>query len=119
MFISTILTIDVFLGSGGQFLDVHQDRAVAGEADHGALRLGQRGADGGRQAEAHRAEPAGGQPLARAAERVGLRDPHLVLADVGGDDRVVVEAGGDGCGSGRSASAGRRRPGMWQRKLRP
>ncbi len=48
--------------------------------------LGQGRADGRRQPETHGAEPAGGEPLPGPAERVGLGRPHLVLADVGGDD---------------------------------
>ena len=39
---------------------------------------------------------AGGQPLARTIERVGLRRPHLVLANVGSDDRFIIHAGGHG-----------------------
>ena len=47
-------------------------------------------ADGGGQAIAHRAEPARGQPLVRREEVEVLRRPHLVLADLGGDDRIAV-----------------------------
>ena len=48
------------------------------------------GADRRRQAEAHRPEAAGVEPPARLGEVVVLRRPHLVLADVGGDDRVAL-----------------------------
>ena len=44
-------------------------------------------ADRGGQAIAHRAEPARGQPAVRRLEVEMLRRPHLVLADLGGDDR--------------------------------
>ena len=39
-----------------------------------------------RQAEAHRAETAGVEPQTRMVEADQLRGPHLVLADVAGDD---------------------------------
>ena len=88
--------IQLIFRRGSHFLNVHHQAAVAGEADDLALRVGQRRADRGRQAKAHGAETAGGQPLARAVQRIRLRDPHLVLAHVGGDDSLVVNAGGDG-----------------------
>ena len=47
-------------------------------------------ADGGGQAEAHRAEAAGVEPQARFVEADELRGPHLVLADVGGDDGLAA-----------------------------
>ena len=47
------------------------------------------GAERGRQAEAHRAEPAARDPAPRRVEAQPARRPHLVLADVGGDDRVA------------------------------
>ena len=90
------LDVRILLGGGHQFLDVHQDGAVAGEADHGAPGFGQGGADGGGQAEAHGAQTAGRKPLARPAQGIGLGHPHLVLAHVGGDDGLVVQAGGHG-----------------------
>ena len=34
--------------------------------------------------------------MARPRKRIGLRRPHLVLADVGGDDRVVRQESGGG-----------------------
>src|SRR6266540_565254 len=46
------------------------------------------GAERGWQSEAHRAESARVDPLAGARELVMLSTPHLVLADVGGDDRI-------------------------------
>ena len=46
------------------------------------------GADRGGEAIAHRAEAAAGQPAVGAVEMEMLRRPHLVLADLGGDDRV-------------------------------
>ena len=43
-------------------------------------------ADGGRQGEAHRAQPAGGDQLPRALVDEVLRFPHLMLAHIGDDD---------------------------------
>ena len=48
------------------------------------------GADRRREPEAHRPEAARVEPPARLGEVVVLRRPHLVLADVGGDDRVAL-----------------------------
>ena len=42
-----------------------------------------------RQAEAHRAEAAAGDPVPRLVEVEVLGRPHLMLADAGGDDGVV------------------------------
>src|SRR4030095_6608881 len=47
-------------------------------------------ADRGRQAEAHRAHAARGQPQARRAEVEVLRRPHLMLADARRDDRLAA-----------------------------
>ena len=44
----------------------------------------------GGQPVAHRAETAGGDERARLVVMVVLRLPHLVLADVGHDDRVAL-----------------------------
>ena len=52
--------------------------------------MGGLGADGRGQAEAHRAQPAAGNPPPRLAELVVLGRPHLMLAHAGGDDRVAV-----------------------------
>ena len=75
---------------GRQLLAGHDQAAVAREADDELVRAADLGADRRRQAEAHRAEPAGVDPAARLREVVVLRAPHLVLADVGGDDRVAL-----------------------------
>ena len=66
----------------------HLEAAVAG--DHPDLVVGQREAraDRRRQREAHRAEAARGDELARVVVLVVLRLPHLVLADVGDDERA-------------------------------
>ena len=51
--------------------------------------MGDLGADGGRQAIAHGAQPAGGQPAVGTVEPEELGRPHLVLAHLGGDDRIA------------------------------
>ena len=54
--------------------------------------VGQRelGADGGRQAEAHGAQAARADELARLAAIVELRRPHLILAHFRGDDGLAL-----------------------------
>ena len=47
-------------------------------------------ADGRRQAEAHRAHAARGEPQPRRAEVAILRGPHLMLPDARGDDRLAL-----------------------------
>ena len=75
-----------FTFDGAQLLDIHHDRAVARYADHGVVGTGDLRADCGGQAEAHGAQAAGGDEIFRRVEVHMLRSPHLVLADVGGDD---------------------------------
>ena len=76
-------------GGGGQFEKGHLEAAVAGDRNDGLLRVGELGTDRGREAEAHGAGTAGGQPMEGLVVLVELRGPHLVLADVGGDDRLA------------------------------
>ena len=64
--------------------------------DHHLAGIAHRGPHGGPQAEAHGAEAAAGEELARAGEVVVLAGPHLMLAHVGGDDGVAVGQVGDG-----------------------
>ena len=47
-------------------------------------------ADGGGKAKTHGAQTAGGQPRARLVSFEILRREHLVLADIGGDDRFML-----------------------------
>src|SRR3954462_14632798 len=81
---------DLVADGGGELLAGHDQAAVTCEAHNRVLRLGDLGADRRREAEAHGAEPARVDPAARLGEVVVLRAPHLVLADVGGDDRVAT-----------------------------
>src|SRR3546814_13041316 len=77
--------------------------AVAGKADGASLRIRQCGTDRRRHAEAHGAETARRQPAVRrrhadtglARKRLALRDPHLVLADVGRDRGSRIGESGD------------------------
>ena len=77
-------------GARRELLRVHLDRAVAADADDRLVRAADLRAHRGGQSEAHRAETAGVDPPARRREVVVLRRPHLVLADVGDDDRVAA-----------------------------
>src|SRR5690606_39106855 len=70
-----------------QLAQVHADTAVAVDVDHHLVRACELRADRGRQAEAHGAHAAGGQPQPRLAKIEVLRRPHLVLTDAGADDR--------------------------------
>src|SRR6185312_442362 len=58
--------------------------------DHQLVALRELRADRGRQAEAHRAHRAGGEPMPWCAEIEILRRPHLVLADAGADDGAAL-----------------------------
>lgn len=61
----------------------HLDAAVAGHLDDApAPAVVELCAHGGRQAEAHRAETAGGQPRARLFDAQVKRRPHLMLSDI-------------------------------------
>ena len=75
-----------WLGDGGEFGDGHLEAAVAADGEDQLIGAGELRADGGGKAEAHGAETAGVDPEAGFVEAEELRGPHLVLADVGGDD---------------------------------
>ena len=72
-----------------QFLNVHLERSVAVDIDHGRFGPGQLRPHRGRQADPHRTESAGSQQLPRPGEGVELRAPHLVLPHAGHDHRVA------------------------------
>ena len=76
--------------AGRELLQAHLDRRLAGDAGHRRARIGHLHAHRRRQAEAHGAEAAGVDPAPRLVELVELRRPHLVLADVGGDERLAL-----------------------------
>ena len=81
---------DVVLHGRAQFLDVHLDAAVSGDAEHGLFGVRHLGADGRREPVPHGAEAAGGEPHPRLLELIELGGPHLVLPHVGGDDGVAA-----------------------------
>ena len=81
---------DVLTGAGGEFLDVHEDAAVAVDVDDERVGVGHLGSHRGWEAEAHRPQAARRDPRPRPAELVELGGPHLVLADPDGDDRVAL-----------------------------
>jgi hypothetical protein len=75
----------------GQLRRGHLEPAVA---DHPprlvGLGLARLGADGGGQRKAHRAQAARRDQAARQVVMVVLRLPHLMLADVGDDERAAL-----------------------------
>ena len=78
-----------FVENGGHDLvEVHTEGAVARDEDGGLFRT-HTGAFCRTHAEAHGTESAAGDELAGLAEGQVLCRPHLVLADVGGNDGVI------------------------------
>ena len=75
---------------GGHLLHVHLEAAVARDAEHQLVAEGRLRPQRRRHSEAHRAQPAGGEPPVRLVEDEVLGCPHLMLAHVGRDDRVLV-----------------------------
>ena len=84
------LGVDLLDLHAREFLDVHQERAVAIDVDDLDVRIRDLGADGGREAEAHGAGTQRADEAARFVEAVILRGPHLVLADASGDDGLTL-----------------------------
>lgn len=82
--------VDFFDACGGEFLDVHEEAAVAVDVDDLAVWAGDFGAECGGVAEAHGAEACGGDEGAGVDVGVVLASPHLVLADACGDDGFAV-----------------------------
>ena len=80
----------VILLAGRQLLNAHLDRRFAGHTNNRRARIDQLDAHRRREPEAHRAQPAGIDPPPRLVELVVLRRPHLMLADVGSDERVAT-----------------------------
>ena len=78
------------MAGGAQFLNIHLDRGFARDIDDQLARVAQLRADGGGQPVTHRAKAARGQPLVRPEEVEILRRPHLVLANLGADDRIGI-----------------------------
>ena len=74
---------------GVELAEVHAEAAVAIDHEHAGVGIGADGADGGRKAEAHGAETAGGDEAARMAHLQILGGEHLVVADAGRDEDVL------------------------------
>src|SRR5262249_35362597 len=68
----------------------HLEAAVAHYGPDLLARVRERGADRGRPSEAHRARAAARDPMSVRARETELCGPHLVLTDVGGDDRIAL-----------------------------
>ena len=68
----------------------HLESAVAADGEDQLIGARHLRADRRGQAEAHGAEAAGVDPEARFVEAAELRGPHLVLADVAGDDGLAA-----------------------------
>jgi len=82
-----------FFGIGsGQFLDIHQEAAIAIDVDDQVIRSSDFGAEGRRQAKPHGAQTTAGDPGAGLIEVEELGGPHLMLADPGGDDGAMEQA---------------------------
>src|SRR6266849_8110160 len=81
---------EIVLYRRSQFLVRHLKTAIADDRDDESITKSQLRADGGGNTKAHRAQAAAGNPLALPVERIELRGPHLVLPDVGSDDRIPV-----------------------------
>ena len=82
--------VDVFLHDGGQFGHRHLEAAVADDDPHFLFRAGDLRADGRRQRKSHRAEAARRDERPAHLVFVVLRLPHLMLPDVGDDERASV-----------------------------
>ena len=77
-------------GDGCEFRDGHLEAAIAADGEHEFIGAGHLSAERGGEPEAHGAESAGVDPEMRLVEADQLRGPHLVLADVGGDDGLAA-----------------------------
>ena len=63
---------------------------LAGDVDHQRVGMRDLHAHRRRQAIAHGAQAAAGHPVVRLLELEMLRGPHLVLADLGGDEDLLA-----------------------------
>ena len=80
----------MILHGGRHFLNVHQDRGIAGNIDHQSFGMRHLNTDGSRQAVSHGSEAARRHPTIGLVEMHELGGPHLVLANLGGDVGVIV-----------------------------
>src|SRR5690554_742515 len=75
--------------NGGQLLNIHHERTIAGNIDNGAVTVSKLRSNSRGQTIAHSAQAAAGQMMAGMIKFVILRNPHLVLAYVAGNNGVV------------------------------
>src|ERR1700730_10640877 len=73
-----------------QFLNVHQERAVAVNVNHLAVRKSNLCSDCGWKTEPHGSESRRREELSSMAKVVILACPHLVLSDTGRDDGLTL-----------------------------
>ena len=78
-----------FAGHRRELIHIHAETAVSRDIHDHALRHGALCADGRTEAEAHGSEAAACQKGSRIPVTVVLCRPHLVLTDLGHDDRIV------------------------------
>ena len=103
------------LDGGGELLAGHQEAAVAGEADHAALGLGELGRDRGGQAVAHRARGRGELGPEAVIGEVAVGPDRVVARPVGEDAarrQPCCEAGHDLAELQPARNPGRRAPGQ-------
>ena len=86
----------IVLDGGGEFLPVHQETAVAGKGDDGALRVQALGRHGGRNAVPHRS---------RGRRKLGVELGEAIVA-MGPDGIVAGAIGEDGVGRQRRPQMG-------------
>ncbi len=78
---------DVVAACRRQFVHIHAETSVTGNVHTDFVRHADLCADAGAKPVAHRAESAGREEGARFRILIILCCPHLVLSDIGGDDR--------------------------------
>ena len=89
------LDANVELSSGGQLSESHAEGGVTINVDNESIGLGDLGADGGGETEAHSTETTRGDHGTGVAPAEVLSGPHLMLADTGGDVGGVLAALGE------------------------
>ena len=82
--------VDTVLMECGKFLTVHHDAAVAGKEDDRRSGTADFSTHGRRKAVPHRPQSPGGNEVPRFIQVEELSRPHLMLADVGNDDRILI-----------------------------
>lgn len=89
------LDANVELSSGRELGEGHAEGGIAVDVNDKSIGLGNLGADGGGETEAHGTETTGGDHGTGVAPAEVLSGPHLMLADTGGDVGVLLAALGE------------------------